>query len=430
MSRLPSATASPPPPRDTARRVRRLLVFLHRWTGLLTAAFLILVGVTGSLLAFDTDLDRLINPQLFANARPGERPLDLATLAILAEQQEPRARVAYFKIDASVPDRVTVAMRPRTDPITGKPFELAFNHVFLNPFTGAELGRRADGDLSQGRINVVPFLYRLHTSLALGDAGTLTLGIVALAWTIDCAVGFYLTLPLGLARFLSHWKPAWLVKGRASTFRTHFDLHRASGLWLWPLLFVFAWSSVMFNLPSVYDGVTDALLSRTPFDKAVSTLQPPHPTDRPRLDWREAEQRGRLLVAAESKRYGIRVLRPFGLGYIPSLGVYTYDVRTDRDVGGRTWETGVWIDGNTGTLQKLFSPIGTPPGDTVTTWLYALHWADFHDWLVYRAIVAALGVMIVMLSVTGVYIWFRKSRARKITRLRLSLQPKTRSVLK
>ena len=33
------------------------------------------------------------------------------------------------------------------------------------------------------------------------------------------------------------------------------DLHRAGGLWLWAMLFVFAWSSVAFNLTPAYDAV-------------------------------------------------------------------------------------------------------------------------------------------------------------------------------
>ena len=45
------------------------------------AIFLILEGVTGSLLAFKSDLERLICPQIYATPRPGVPPLDLATLA-------------------------------------------------------------------------------------------------------------------------------------------------------------------------------------------------------------------------------------------------------------------------------------------------------------------------------------------------------------
>ena len=41
-------------------------VWLHRWVGLAMAGFLVVVGLTGSLLAFDHELERVFAPQLFA----------------------------------------------------------------------------------------------------------------------------------------------------------------------------------------------------------------------------------------------------------------------------------------------------------------------------------------------------------------------------
>ena len=64
---------------------RGFWVFIHRWTGLAMAGFLIIVGVTGALLAFNSELERLISPQLYAAPRPGVEPLDLASLAERAE---------------------------------------------------------------------------------------------------------------------------------------------------------------------------------------------------------------------------------------------------------------------------------------------------------------------------------------------------------
>ncbi|NOS75677.1 MAG: PepSY domain-containing protein, partial [Methyloglobulus sp.] len=41
---------------------RYFWVLLHRYAGLTMAGFLIIVGLSGSLLAFFTDLEQLINP--------------------------------------------------------------------------------------------------------------------------------------------------------------------------------------------------------------------------------------------------------------------------------------------------------------------------------------------------------------------------------
>lgn len=70
---------------------RALFVWLHRWTGLLMAAFLIIIGLTGSLLAFWGELNHWLTPELFPGPRPGIE-LDPATLARHAEALVPRAR--------------------------------------------------------------------------------------------------------------------------------------------------------------------------------------------------------------------------------------------------------------------------------------------------------------------------------------------------
>lgn len=48
------------------------------------------------------------------------------------------------------------------------------------------------------------------------------------------------------------------MKTNAGSFRFNYDLHGASGLWVWAMLFVFAWSGVAFNLESqVYNPVME-----------------------------------------------------------------------------------------------------------------------------------------------------------------------------
>ena len=43
----------------------------------------------------------------------------------------------------------------------------------------------------------MPFIHRLHISLALGEVGTDLFGIVALFWNFDCLTGAYLNSPSG-----------------------------------------------------------------------------------------------------------------------------------------------------------------------------------------------------------------------------------------
>jgi uncharacterized iron-regulated membrane protein len=389
--------------------MRSLWVWLHRWVGLALTGFLIVVSLTGSILAFHNELDRLATPWLYAT--PQDKPrLELAVLAEKAEALVPQGRtrgVAY-----RFPEQVLVGMIPRKNPQTGKPYELGFKQLFLDPWTGDELGRRTPGELSEGRINTMPFIYQLHDALKLGPTGEMILGVVALVWTLDCFVGFYLTLPVSAGSFWRRWKPAWLIKSRAGFFRLNFDLHRASGLWLWPVLLIFAWSSVMFDWRPVYDSVTHVLFA---YQAPKETLEamPQHANATPRLDWRAAQALGERLMAEQAAAKGFKVTEARTLSYFVDRGVYSYGVRSSLDVdeihGGNC---SVWFDGDTGALLRVLLPSGEYAGNTVTSWLYALHMGGVFG-LPYRVFICALGFVIAMLSVTGVYIWWKKREARR-----------------
>jgi uncharacterized iron-regulated membrane protein len=84
----------------------------------------------------------------------------------------------------------SASVQPRIDPVSGKPFDLAYNIVVLDPSSGAVLDRVQFGAISQGWQNLMGFIYELHWTLALGSFGMWTLGICALAWTIDNFVDF------------------------------------------------------------------------------------------------------------------------------------------------------------------------------------------------------------------------------------------------
>ncbi len=388
---------------------RRVLLLLHRWAGLAMTAFLVIVGLTGGLLAFNSELERLISPQLYAAARTGAAQLDLAALAERAEALIPQAHVR--SVSLSEPDQAELWMIGRTDPSTGEPVELGFNQLFLDPWTGEELGRRSWAELSEGRINLMPFVYKLHFQLALGMTGIWVLGVVALVWTLDCFVGFYLTLPAGNGMFWRRWKPAWFIKWRAGAFRLNFDLHRAGGLWLWAALLIFAWSSVYMNLwDTVYTWTTRAVLDYRPVWTELHDL--PEPLDNPRLDWRAALTTGERLMAEQAQRHGFVVARPIGLSFDMGKGLYDYVVRSSRDIRDKGCRTQIYFDADTGALRLLDLPTGQYSGNTVTSWLAALHMADVFG-MPYRIFVCALGLLITMLSVTGAYIWWKKRRARR-----------------
>lgn len=386
--------------------IRTIFVRLHRWAGLAMAAFLILVGLTGCLLAFWLEINQWLTPELYPGSRAGIA-LGAATLARRAEVLAPEARINTIFL--GYPGTVIVGVSPRLSDAT-----LPFNQIFLDPIDGHELGRRKIGGLPAHVDQIMPFVYQLHMYLALGSIGEWILGIVALFWTLDCFVGFYLTLPASgkrsRKRFLARWKPSWLVKFKSSFYRVNFDLHRAAGLWLWAMLFVFAWSSVSFKLPNFYARATHLVLDcEAPIWAQAGT--PPNDARAP-MEWESAQQTGERLMEEQARQHNFAIERPLALYHMRGKGLYEYRVRSSRDIGDKAGSTSILFDSRSGELKRISLPTGHRNGTTLTTWLVELHMANLFG-LPYRVFVCLLGLAITMLSVTGVYIWWKKRKARR-----------------
>jgi uncharacterized iron-regulated membrane protein len=128
-------------------------------------------------------------------------------------------------------------------------------------------------------------------------------------------------------------------------------------------------------------------------------------------------------MAEQALKHGFIVGQPLGLSYSSDLGAYRYEVRGSRDVFERApkgGSTDVTFDANSGALTTLFQPTGEHSGNTVESWLYALHMTRVFG-RAYQIFVCALGFVTAMLSVTGVYIWWRKRRVRRLSTSRRRL---------
>jgi uncharacterized iron-regulated membrane protein len=414
---------------------RQFWVIIHRYAGLAMALFLIMAGLTGSILAFNDELDAWLNPggsptriPVAVQASPLLNPLELHDRAAALI---PEARSASINLQPKPGEAYIIELKPRIDPQTGHPYPIEYDTLQLDPYTGAEIGRTEseipDDEESYfplTRANVLKFIFVLHSQLAVGEMGGWVLGFVALVWSLDCFVGFYLTLPKNSSaretsvyrqRYWSRWQPAWAVKWSASALRLNFDLHRAGGLWTWPLLFVFAWSGVMFNLPQVYDPVMAALFSTPP--ETATTEAAARATHR-EPDFRAAYQTAQKLMAEQAQLHGFKVVHESGLFYFENEGAFMFSVSSDRDISEEWSQTQLLFDGESGKLLRLDPlPSGEYSGLTVRYWLWSLHMAKVWG-LPYKIVVALMGLVVAMLSITGIYIWLKKRKSRQFSKTR------------
>ena len=389
--------------------MRQTLLVVHRWAGLLGAAFLFLAGITGTVIAYEEELESWLNPGWFVVEPPRDasgnlRPmLDPFELREQVQRALPDYVVNLVRFNRK-PDRSQVLfLRPRPG------VEVANDQVFVDPYSGEILGMRKYGESLFKRQTAITFIYDLHHSLALpGAIGGWILGIVAIVWMFDSFIGLILTLPRGRP-FMSKWSVAWKIKRNAAPLRLNMDLHRAFSLWLFVVLLLFAVSSVMLNLrQEVFRPVMSTVFDFSPQFEAPRRAQP---LDQPTLDYRAAAARGERVLQALAQEKHFTVNYPDSVTYNRNGGFYIYLANTSRDIVRNRGQTAVYFDANSGAMLGWRIQTGEAAGDTISRWLQSLHMAQIWGWP-YQLFVALIGLVVAMLSVTGVVIWWSKRRAR------------------
>jgi uncharacterized iron-regulated membrane protein len=382
--------------------------------------FLLIAGLTGALLAWYDKLEEWVNEGLHRVQPPSANAYLLDPL-ILRERllaQYPQVTINYIPLKFEADTTVRLFVDPKPDSISGETVELIDDEWFVNPYTAEIQGQRDWGNISQGVKNIMPFIFRLHYTLALGIIGRYAFGIIALLWTIDCFIGAYLTFPRRMRRLRlsgqknvwQRWQPAWKVRWLSSSYKVNFDLHSAGGLWPWAMLLVLAWSGVAFNLSEVYKPVMGAMFEFQPSTRDLPRLKEPELT--PTIGWSEARDIGRRLISEQGQLQGFSVDYERRLTYSPKTGSYRYDVRSSRDISDHKGSTRLAFNAKTGELIGLWLPTGAATGDTIRSWLVNIHMASFWGWP-FKLFICLVGLAVAMLSVTGVIIWWRKRSARR-----------------
>ncbi|HEV7351710.1 MAG TPA: PepSY-associated TM helix domain-containing protein [Brevundimonas sp.] len=376
--------------------VRGAARLAHRYIGLALALFLILAGLTGSLLVFQREIDQGLNPHLWRASADGPR-LSPDQIVARISAWDPRVQARWIPIEPGLAPDVWVDAR--IDPATGAPYAVGFNQVFVDPVSGEINGSRPYGPFTLSTETLVPWLDMFHRTLTLpGASGTLLMGLVALVWVIDCFIGAYLTLPKGRP-FLRKWAPAWGLKRGGSAARLTLDWHRAAGLWLWLVLLTLAVSGVAFNLEhqvfepvvSVFSPIAENRFEHAPMDFA----NPKAPAFGFDAAIEQARRAGGLPATAVSS----------GLYYAPEIGGYGVAFGDAWAPGlGPTW---VYIDGTTGALIEKVTP-----GEGTAGTIFAQAQLPLHSGRILglpgRLIIFIAGLATVGLTVTGVALWVRR----------------------
>lgn len=363
-----------------SRTLRHLTFTLHRYIGLAVGLLLIIVGLTGSLLVFEKEIDHfLLNLQIEQVIPQGERVSIKSVLdtvkATYAERPDLKLNSLNIPLEADAPYRVWLKLP-----------DDKWTEVNVNPYTGKILGTR------QWENTLIGFTFKLHYALLAGRVGEIIVGIAALLLFILSITG--LVLWPGWRRLISGFKIKW----QAHPKRVNFDIHKVSGIvaavFLAMIAFTgFCWNFYDFTKPAIY-AVTLTPILPDPVSQPSTGKSP--------LGIAEILQKADAALPGAATTYISLPDEPKGV------------FRIRKKFPQETEEHGrseVYLDQYNGEILQLKNGLSLPLGDRVLNTFDPLHYGTFGG-VGTQIIYVFVGLAPLVLFISGLVMWRYRYRQK------------------
>lgn len=376
---------------------RKFWLKVHLYLGLFAGAVFVLIGLTGSLLAFEFQLDEWLNPKLMTVPADTENKSYLPLDAIVASG-----------LKALPADGKAISLNfPRQ---SGLAFELWFDRplpnvefperhqVFINPYTAEVTGQRLLIDFDRiWRDPFKDFILRLHYSLGLASTGMNIVGFIGLGLLFSVLTGLILWWPSP-----GKLRKALTIKRNASQERFNFDVHKTFGFYSAIILLFLIASGVYLIFPSYGRGLVGVF-------SPVSSPWPIYQSVIPTGDKKPVSLA--QVVAVTDARFPDGEYRRIDFPK-NERDVYGVNKREADEPNQKNSYRRLWIDQYSGNIVHARERSTRSAGDIFVEWLYPLHTGEAFGFTG-QAVIAVLGLTPLILYVTGVIRWRQKSRAAK-----------------
>lgn len=351
--------------------LRSTLLTAHLIIGAVLAPVLIVLGLTGAILAVQPELEDASN-SLLTHIEPGGTPLAIRDLNARLTPAVPGAEIRAVRFPER-PDRallVTVA-RPDSEP----------TDLIVNPYTAQVLGR---GD----EIWSLRPVHDLHTRLLIDSFGSTITGWTGAGLIFLALSGMVLWWPGKILSFVR----------TGSSRRILFHLHSALAAYSWIALLCFGVSAVVLHWQSPALALANRVTGAAPVADGSGLKFAPCTAD-------SAAGLDRLLAAAAADQPGATItwIQGGDLADQPARVVMRHP--GDRTPAGRTV---LFLDPCRATVLAGVSTRTAPLAYlAVREWNRELHTGDLFGWPT-RALAFLFALTLPVVSVSGPLLWWSR----------------------
>jgi uncharacterized iron-regulated membrane protein len=350
--------------------VRRLVLKIHLVIALVAGMFMMILGATGSVIAFAPELDRLLHRGLWYVA-PTAKVRSLVEIGDAASREYGGEPIVAFVLSAS----------PRVPTEVIMPSGI----VAVNQYTGEILGVRTRGQTFPG------FVRALHVRLATGDVGRNIVRWSAVAMLFSLVSGLYLWWPLKRVRI----RGPWWSRGFC------FDLHNTIGIVsLLPLLVLAGTGTVL-----AFEDQVASLLDKPAGSVSVHTVAAlTRPEPEPGATQITPDQAVAVAAAQLPDAVPYRVQMPrYGGVYVVALTFSDNRITRDRNtVSINPWNGKI-------IATTLSAELST--GERFMARNEAIHTGTILG-IPGRIFAALVSILLPVQALSGLIMWLRRARIR------------------
>ncbi|TDY02322.1 UNVERIFIED_CONTAM: putative iron-regulated membrane protein [Lysinibacillus xylanilyticus] len=359
-------------------KTRRIISKIHLWLSMIAGVFIVLIGLTGSLLVFEPELNSMLHPDLY-KVTEGKKVTYQQALQAVSEAH-PKGQI----------DRVYTPSEPNARGVYL--FRLQEGeeqlNIFVDPGTGYINGTLGDKAI----FNLIT---EFHEKLLLKDFnGEQIIGMIGFIFFFITLSGVYLWWP-GIKK----WARGFSLRRNANPYVRQYDLHKVIGGVSIPFLLVVSLTGALFAYDEMIFGWFGAKAKVMPPEEQL--ISKALPSGKLPLD--------ELFSMAEKEvPQGtlMQVRMPKKVESGNHEGAVEFRISNSYDPGNGNVK--VWLDQYSGKVVGKLNP-HVNSGLMYQTWHLPLHTGSFGG-LFTKVLYAIGGLTPSILMFTGIYMWWYKKK--------------------